>query len=128
MREPAYEGFTPEEIREGIITSRLPVESEWPSAFSDLIERCWHHNANDRPDFDEIVRHIVKSYHTSDADAPPSYSFSAAFPPLTRTRGSSRKGMSFTKPLSRRSARTSDSKMKLRLSVAARPPVHTVSV
>ncbi|KAJ3316238.1 hypothetical protein HDU93_004546, partial [Gonapodya sp. JEL0774] len=126
MREHAYEGFTPTEIREGLSTSRLPLEPEWPHTFSTLIERCWSHYPDERPSFEHLVREIEQAYREPHVDAPPpTYSFSAGFPPLTRTRGSSKRGASFSKSTigggGTRSVRNSESKIKMRLSQVARP-------
>jgi serine/threonine protein kinase len=53
-----YIDMTHQAIYEHVINRgrRLPIPNEHPDGLKKLISRCWSHNPNDRPEFDEIIK------------------------------------------------------------------------
>jgi serine/threonine protein kinase len=37
---------------------RPPLSSSWPVGFRNLLEKCWHPNAIERPNFDEVLNDL----------------------------------------------------------------------
>lgn len=39
---------------------RPPLDSGWPSGFSDLLTSCWDHEPVNRPSFNLIISELIK--------------------------------------------------------------------
>ncbi len=58
---PPYEHFSRKDVYNKVIDGRYRpnIYKNWPPKFKNLIERCWAHDADMRPDFTRIVEDIA---------------------------------------------------------------------
>lgn len=68
-----FKGFSKDEFLKNISLGgeRPKLDSSWPAGFSNLLTRCWHEDALQRPSFQSIVEELDRMIHGSDSTTVP---------------------------------------------------------
>jgi serine/threonine protein kinase len=67
-----FKGLSKDEFLKNISVGgeRPKLDSSWPSAFSNLLTRCWHEDVLQRPSFQSIVEELDRMIHGDIATVP----------------------------------------------------------